>query len=80
LIEFRPLCGSDLPLVAEWLARDHVRRSWRVRPAGDESLRRDRRGSEPALVTRIREAGFRHVRDVEEDGLPHRLMRHDRSA
>jgi aminoglycoside 6'-N-acetyltransferase len=25
-------------------------------------------------------AGFRHVRDVEEDGLPHRLMRHDRPA
>ena len=24
-------------------------------------------------------AGFRHVRDVEEDGLPHRLMRVDRS-
>ena len=24
-------------------------------------------------------AGFRHVRDVEEDGLPHRLMRRDRS-
>ena len=23
-------------------------------------------------------AGFRHVRDVEEDGLPHRLMRLDR--
>jgi aminoglycoside 6'-N-acetyltransferase len=23
-------------------------------------------------------AGFRHVRDVEEDGLPHRLMRYDR--
>jgi aminoglycoside 6'-N-acetyltransferase len=23
-------------------------------------------------------AGFRHVRDVEEDGLPHRLMRFDR--
>jgi aminoglycoside 6'-N-acetyltransferase len=25
-------------------------------------------------------AGFRHVRDVEEDGLPHRLMRLDRSG
>lgn len=25
-------------------------------------------------------AGFRHVRDVEEDGLPHRLMRLDRRA
>ena len=25
-------------------------------------------------------AGFRHVRDVEEDGLPHRLMRFDRPA
>jgi RimJ/RimL family protein N-acetyltransferase len=25
-------------------------------------------------------AGFRHVRDVQEDGLPHRLMRLDRSA
>ena len=25
-------------------------------------------------------AGFRHVRDVEEDGLPHRLMRLDRLA
>lgn len=23
-------------------------------------------------------AGFRHVRDVEENGLPHRLMRRDR--
>ena len=23
-------------------------------------------------------AGFRHVRDVEEDGLPHRLLRLDR--
>jgi aminoglycoside 6'-N-acetyltransferase len=25
-------------------------------------------------------AGFRHVRDVEEDGLPHRLMRIDRES
>ena len=25
-------------------------------------------------------AGFRQVRDVEEDGLPHRLMRLDRPA
>src|SRR5205823_14445690 len=25
-------------------------------------------------------AGFRHVRDVEEDGLPHRLMRLDRKS
>jgi RimJ/RimL family protein N-acetyltransferase len=25
-------------------------------------------------------AGFLHVRDVEEDGLPHRLMRLDRRA
>jgi aminoglycoside 6'-N-acetyltransferase len=25
-------------------------------------------------------AGFRHIRDVEEDGLPHRLMRLDRPA
>jgi aminoglycoside 6'-N-acetyltransferase len=25
-------------------------------------------------------AGFRHVRDIEEDGLPHRLMRLDRAA
>jgi aminoglycoside 6'-N-acetyltransferase len=25
-------------------------------------------------------AGFRHVRDVEEDGLPHRLLRLDRPA
>ncbi len=24
-------------------------------------------------------AGFRHIRDVEEDGFPHRLMRLDRS-
>jgi aminoglycoside 6'-N-acetyltransferase len=25
-------------------------------------------------------AGFRHVRDVEEEGLPHRLMRLDRAS
>jgi RimJ/RimL family protein N-acetyltransferase len=25
-------------------------------------------------------AGFRHIRDVEEDGLPHRQMRLDRAA
>jgi aminoglycoside 6'-N-acetyltransferase len=38
----------------------------------EEPNRRSRRAFE--------KAGFRHVRDVDEDGLPHRLMRLDRSA
>jgi aminoglycoside 6'-N-acetyltransferase len=166
LIEFRPLHDGDLPLVAEWLAREHVRRWWhhpveeslahyraaleardptehyvvevdgfpvgmvqtylavdnpdweeivRVGPGvagidiliGEEEL--TGRGLGPqvlaefvekfvfgrsgtkACVASVEEAnrrswrafekaGFRHVRDVEEDGLRHRLMRRDRSA
>jgi hypothetical protein len=30
------------------------------------------------LVEGVREGGFKHVRDVEEDGLPHRLTRLER--
>ena len=163
MIAFEPLRTDDLPLVREWLGREHVRRWWRD---GDESLRhaedalagRDRtryfvivldgrpvgliqtyllrdepewaaligegpggagvdlligeedavgRGVGPqvlerfareivfaspqttALVATVEEpnrrswrafekAGFRHVRDVEEDGVPHRLMRLER--
>ena len=29
MIEFRPLAEDDLPLVEEWLRRDHVARWWR---------------------------------------------------
>jgi aminoglycoside 6'-N-acetyltransferase len=36
--------------------------------------------AEPTLLARVREGGFVHVRDVQEDGLPHRLMRLDRPA
>ncbi len=160
MIAFEPLRREDLPLVREWLGREHVRRWWRD---GDRSLQhaedalagRDRtryfvivvdgrpvgmiqtyllsdepewaaligegpdgagldlligeedavgRGLGPqvlaqfarevvftsarttALVATVDEAnrrswrafekaGFEHVRDVEEDGLPHRLMR-----
>lgn len=163
MIALEPLRREHVPLVAEWLGREHVRRWWRD---GDQSLRhvedalagRDRtryfvivadgrpvgmlqtyllrdepewaasvgegqdgagvdlligepeaigRGlgaqvleqlareivfSDPqttALVATVEEgnrrswrafekAGFRHVRDVEEDGLPHRLMRLER--
>jgi aminoglycoside 6'-N-acetyltransferase len=135
VIEFRPLEQTDLPLLREWLEREHVRRWWREpigeelahelsgryvivvdgRPAGmiqtyegevdlligEEEL--TGRGLGPRILTRFvdelagrdivfahveegnrrswrafEKAGFRHVRDVEEDGLPHRLMRLDR--
>ncbi len=156
MIEFRALTEDDLPLVATWLAREHVRRWWRE-PIDDE-LAHDRRGryvvvvddrpvgmiqtylvadspeweavvgAEPGLagvdlllgeedavgrgvgpralsqfvheivfarpgtnacVATVEEpnrrswrafekAGFGHVADVEEDGLPHRLMRLER--
>jgi aminoglycoside 6'-N-acetyltransferase len=164
VIEFRPLAEDDLPLVEEWLHREHVRRWWRddlseslaeyraaiqgreptdhylvvvdglpagliqtylvsnypdweevvqVGPGvagvdiliGDEKL--IGRGLGPSILTEFargivfadprtiavvatveeqnrrswrafEKAGFRHVRDVEEDGLPHRLMRLDR--
>ena len=29
MIEFRPLAESDLPLLRDWLKREHVRRWWR---------------------------------------------------
>jgi RimJ/RimL family protein N-acetyltransferase len=165
VIAFEPLRGEHLPLVREWLSRDHVRR-WYGRDSIDESIRnyedalagRDPtdhylivfegrpigmiqtylvsdhpeweaivqvgpgvagvdllvgeeeltgRGLGPrileqftrevvftrretgACVASVEEAnrrswrafekaGFRHVRDIEEDGLPHRLMRLDR--
>jgi RimJ/RimL family protein N-acetyltransferase len=165
-IAFPPLTGADLPLVEEWLRRDHVARWWRD-DVGESiaEYRRAVEGREPtehflievdggpvgmiqtylvsdypeweevvqvgagvagvdlmigevdqigsglgpevlvqfardvvfrqpgthAVVATVEEAnrrswrafekaGFRHVRDVEEDGLPHRLMRLERSA
>ncbi len=163
MIAFEPLAADDLPLLREWLGREHVRRWWRDRGqslqhAEDALAGRDRtryfvivldgrrvgmietyllrdepewaalvgegpdgagvdlligeedavgRGLGPqvleqfareivfanrettALVATVEEpnhrswrafekAGFRHVRDVEEDGLPHRLMRLER--
>jgi aminoglycoside 6'-N-acetyltransferase len=163
VIEFEPLRGEDLPLVRDWLGREHVRRWWR--DPIDEAIDKRRQGiaegrteeylilvdgrpvgmiqtylvadypdwaaivgGEPGLagvdlligeedlvgrglgpqvlqafarevvfarpdtnacVATIEEpnrrswrafekAGFQHVRDVEEDGLPHRLLRLDR--
>ncbi len=160
MIEFTPLTEDHLPLVEEWLGREHVARWWRdpipetlaecragiegrvptdhylivvdERPAGmlqtylasddpeweevvqvgagvagvdiligEEELIGRGLGpkilaafvrdvvSAPSVVATVEEpnrrswrafekAGFRHVRDVEEDGLPHRLMRFDR--
>ena len=160
MIEFRPLAEDDLPLVEEWLRRDHVARCWRddiaeslaeYRAAlegreptdhfmivvdgcaigmiqtylvsdypeweevvqvgegvagvdlmiGEEELIGRGLGPQilsafacdlvaaPSIVATVEEpnrrswrafekAGFRHVRDVEEDGDPHRLMRLDR--
>jgi aminoglycoside 6'-N-acetyltransferase len=160
VIEFPPLAKTDLPLVEEWLRREHVARWWRDdiresvaeyrgalegreptdhflievdgRPVGmiqtylvsdypdweevvqvgpdvagvdimigEEELIGRGLGPQilsafvrdfvkaPAVVATVEEpnrrswrafekAGFRHVRDVEEDGLPHRLMRLDR--
>ena len=160
MIEFRPLAEDDLPLVEEWLRRDHVARWWRddiaeslaeYRAAlegreptdhfmivvdgcaigmiqtylvsdypeweevvqvgedvagidlmiGEEELIGRGLGPQilsafacdlvaaPSIVATVEEpnrrswrafekAGFRHVRDVEEDGDPHRLMRLDR--
>jgi aminoglycoside 6'-N-acetyltransferase len=159
VIEFRPLTEDDLPLVEQWLRREHVARWWRdeidesiaeyraalegreptdhylivgdgqpvgmiqtylaadypeweeivqVGPGvagvdimiGEEELIGRGLGPQilaafvrdfvkaPAVVATVEEenrrswrafekAGFRHVRDVEEDGLPHRLMRLD---
>lgn len=160
MIEFRPLTEADLPLVDEWLQREHVARWWhkpaqesiaeyraalegrdptdlyaivldgrpigmlqtylvsdypeweaivQVGPGvagldiliGEEELIGRGLGPEilaafvravvsaPSVVATVEEpnrrswrafekAGFRHVRHVEEDGLPHRLMRFDR--
>ena len=165
MIEFTPLAESDIPLLRDWLGREHVRRWWRdpVEETVQEYLAAIR-GREPtdhylivvdgrpvgmiqtyaaadypeweevvqvgagiagvdlligeaeligtglgprvldefarrvvfvdpetiACVATVEEpnrrswrafekAGFRHVRDVEEEGLPNRLMRLDRS-
>lgn len=166
MIEFRPLAEADLPLVEEWLRREHVAEWWRdpvdellaecreaiagreptdlyliaadglrvgmiqtylvadypewdeVVQAGPDAAGVDLLIGEPdrvgvglgpdvlaafvwevvfsrrettAVVATVEEtnrrswrafekAGFRHVRDVEEDGLPNRLMRFDRRA
>jgi aminoglycoside 6'-N-acetyltransferase len=161
VIEFRPLTEDDLPLVEQWLRREHVARWWRDPiPEALAEYRRGIEGSEPtdyyltvvddrpvgmiqtylaadypeweaivqvgpgvaavdiligeeeligrglgpkiltafvsdvvnsrAVIATVEEAnrrswrafekaGFRRVRDVEEDGLPSRLMRLDRS-
>jgi aminoglycoside 6'-N-acetyltransferase len=165
-IAFPPLTAADLPLVEEWLCRDHVARWWRDDVGGSiAEYRRALEGREPtehflievdgrpvgmiqtylvsdypeweevvqvgagvagvdlmigeadqigsglgpevlaqfardvvfrqpathAVVAAAEDAnrrswrafekaGFRYVRDVEEDGLPHRLMRLDRSG
>ena len=164
MIEFEPLRHDDLPLLREWLGREHVRRWWRDpieeslreytaavdgrepdehylivvdgRPVGMiqtylasdypewdevvevgegvagvdlfigeeeltgrglgahvlEQFAREvvfARSETSAVAATVEEAnrrswrafekaGFTHVRDVEEDGLPHRLMRLDR--
>lgn len=164
MIEFRPLAESDLPMVEDWLGREHVRQWWRDsvdesiaeyeraiagldptdhylivvdrRPVGMietylvsdhpeweaivqvgegvagvdlligeeeltgrglgpdvlEAFTRDVVFANPgthACVAAVDEAnrrswrafekaGFRYMRDVEEDGRPHRLMRLDR--
>jgi aminoglycoside 6'-N-acetyltransferase len=163
VIAFEPLRADDLPLLREWLGREHVRRWWRdggqsLQHAEDALAGRDRTryfvivldgrpvgmiqtyllGDEPdwaalvgeeadaagvdlligeedavgrglgprvlqqfareivfanpetnAVVATVEEAnrrswrafeqaGFRHVHDVDEDGLPHRLMRLER--
>ena len=164
MIGFRPLQPDDLPLVREWLGREHVRRWWRdpveqdiaeiteslegrdpteyhailldgrpigllqtyrvadhpdweeIVQAGPGAVGVDLligevdaigRGLGPLVLTEFartvafagpgttacvatveeenrrswrafEKAGFRHLRDVEEAGLPHRLMRLDR--
>ena len=166
MIEFEPLRKEDLPLVREWLGREHVRRWWRDSiQESVEEYERAIEGLDPtdhylivldgrpigmietylvadhpeweqivhvgagvagvdlligdgdlvgeglgprileAFVTGVvfaapavhacvaaveesnrrswrafEKAGFRHVRDVEENGLPHRLMRFDRAV
>jgi aminoglycoside 6'-N-acetyltransferase len=166
VIEFRPLTEDNLPLVEEWLHREHVRRWWRDdlseslaeyraaiqgreptdhylvvvdgRPVGMiqtylvsdypeweevvqvgagiagvdlligeveligqglgprvlEEFARDVVFADPettACIATVEEpnrrswrafekAGFRHVQDVEEEGLPNRLMRLDRTG
>lgn len=162
MIGFRPLADADLPLLQDWLGREHVRRWWRAARTYDEIVEHYLRGghehfiieidgrsigmiqtylvaeypewqavvgADPGfagvdlfigeeeltggglgpqvLATFVREvvfatqetiacvatveeanrrswrafekAGFRHARDVMEDGLPHRLMRLDRT-
>ena len=121
MIAFESFHHEHLPVLRDWLAREHVRRWW---PDPDDSLGHAEdalagvdlligeedatgRGLGPrALEQFVREvvfarpkaqacvatveeanrrswrafekAGFKHVRDVEEDGLRHRLMRLER--
>ena len=74
LIGEADLIGRGLgPQVLEQFARDVVFANPNVEAAVaavEETNRRSWRAFE--------KAGFRHVRDVEENGLPHRLMRRDR--
>ena len=145
MIEFRPIAGSDLPVLRSWLEREHVALWWRepiehelaqeldgrfviVVDGRDAGMIQSYPDAEPgvvnvdlligeedliglglgpqaldrfvrevafadprtiAVVATVEEAnrrswrafekaGFRHLRDVEENGLPHRLMRLDR--
>jgi RimJ/RimL family protein N-acetyltransferase len=121
VIAFESFHHEHLPVLRDWLAREHVRRWW---PDPDDSLghaedalagvdlligEEDATGrglGSRALEQFVREvvfarpkaqacvatveeanrrswrafekAGFKHVRDVEEDGLRHRLMRLER--
>jgi RimJ/RimL family protein N-acetyltransferase len=64
-IGFRPLTASDLPLLCEWLQREHVQRWWTDRETYDEVVRHylpQIEGSEPTdpylILLEDRPAGF----------------------
>ena len=80
MIEFRPLAEDDLAQLEEWLNRPHVRRWWR--DDIDESLTEYRAAIEGREPDRSLHRGDRRGgadrRDVEEEGVPCRLMRYDR--
>jgi hypothetical protein len=70
---FRPLAASDLPLLAEWLARPHVAERWGA-PADAEGIAREYGDAIASDVVWHEKAGLRRVATIATPDGPALLM------